>query len=117
MAKTIAFIEHIGRKHNVQFPFQGTVAITNGDQLWAFRYSTENKSRTLFYSTDAEKVKAMYPERKALSKLGKDSRLVVSEPLSFMEGVWNEVPESSYLIVKGESIEVFPFQPSDDCFA
>ena len=117
MAKTIAFIEHIGRKYNVQFPFQGTVAVTNGDQLWAFRYSTENKSRTLFFSTDAEKVKAMYPERQSLRQLGKTSRLVVSEPLSSLEGVWNPVPESSYLTVIGESIEVFPFKPSDDCFA
>lgn len=114
IAKAIAFVEHIGRKYNVEFPFQGTLAVTNGEQLWAFRYSSENKSRTLFYSSDADKVKAMYPERKVLSKFGNDSRLVVSEPLSSLPGIWNEVPESSYLIVKGETIESLPFQPSND---
>jgi glutamine amidotransferase len=114
IAKAIAFVEHIGRNHNVQFPFQGTVALSNGEQLWAFRYSSENKSRTLFYSTDTDKIKAMYPEGKLVAKLSKESRLVVSEPLSSLPGVWNEVAESSYLVVKGETIHLFPFQPSDD---
>ncbi len=51
IARTIGLVEHVGRKHGVEFPFQGTIATTDGERIWAFRYSSEGKSRTLYFSS------------------------------------------------------------------
>ncbi len=51
VAQTIGLVEDVGHAHDVEFPFQGTIATTNGERLWAFRYSSEGQSRTLFYSS------------------------------------------------------------------
>jgi len=53
----------------------------------------------------------MYPDNELLSKLGPSSRLVVSEPLGDLPGVWSEVPESTSVVVKAGHDEFFPFVP------
>jgi glutamine amidotransferase len=111
VARAIGFIEQVGREHGVEFPFQGTIATSNGDCLWAFRYSSEGKSRTLYYSTKVETLRALYPENKALHDLGDEARLVVSEPLGEFPGVWNEVPESSWGVVQPGQDELHSFAP------
>ena len=51
VAKAVGFIEATGRKRGVEHPIQGTVATSNGESIWAFRYSSEHESRSLFFST------------------------------------------------------------------
>src|SRR3954468_20307732 len=41
-----------------------------------------------------------------------DARLVVSEPLGDVAGVWNEVPESSWGVVGAGREEMRPFRPT-----
>jgi glutamine amidotransferase len=88
-----------------------SVATTDGDLLWVFRYSSEGQSNTLFYSTAVETLRAQYPEHPVLHKLSAETRLVVSEPLSDLVGAWNEVPESSCGIVGHGQDESRPFRP------
>ena len=38
-----------------------SVATTDGDRLWVFRYSSEGKSSSLFYSTAVETLRAPIP--------------------------------------------------------
>jgi glutamine amidotransferase len=64
-----------------------------------FRYSSEGRSRSLFFSTDVRTLRALYPENELLREAGNESRLVVSEPLGTLAGAWNEVPESSYGVI------------------
>jgi glutamine amidotransferase len=79
--------------------------------LWAFRYSSERDSRTLFYSTDVRTVRKLHPELDLLQKVSNESRIVVSEPLGDLSGAWNEVPESSYGVVQDGDDEMRPFRP------
>ena len=51
-----------GREHGVQFPMQGTIAVSDGTTLWAFRYSSQGRSRTLFHSADVPTLREMYPD-------------------------------------------------------
>src|SRR6185295_20117232 len=51
VAAAVGLIEETGRRHDVEHPIQMTVATTDGTNIWAFRYSSEGKSRSLFYST------------------------------------------------------------------
>jgi glutamine amidotransferase len=108
----VGLIEEVGRKHGIEQPIQMTVATTNGESIWAFRYSSERDSRSLFFSTDVATVRALYPDLPALQKLSDDeSRLIVSEPLRDLPGVWNEVPESSYGVVQPGQDEIHDFKP------
>jgi glutamine amidotransferase len=114
VARTIGLVESVGRRHGVEHPFQGTLATTDGERLWTFRYSSEGRSRSLFYSTDVRTLRRMYPENELLAGAGDEARLVVSEPLGRLQGAWNEVPESSYGVVQPGDDELLPFTPIAD---
>ena len=109
--RAVGFIEHVGRTAGVQHPIQMTVATTDGANLWAFRYSSEGKSRTLFYSTRVDTLREQHPEVAILQQVSDESRLVVSEPLGNLRGAWNEVPESHYGVVQAGQDEMRPFTP------
>jgi predicted glutamine amidotransferase len=109
--QAVGFIEETGRRHRVEHPIQMTVATTDGSTVWAFRYSSEGTSRTLFYSTLVETLRAEYPDDPVFQQLSEETRVIVSEPLRDLAGVWNEVPESSYGIVQAGQDELRPFTP------
>ena len=109
--RAVGLIEATGKRHGVSHPIQMTVATTNGDSIWAFRYSSEGKSRSLFYSTDVRTLRAQHPDNPALHEVSDESRLVVSEPLGDLAGAWNEVPESSYGVIQEGQDELLPFKP------
>ena len=112
VARAVGLIEDAGHRQGVDYPIQMTVATTDGDATWAFRYSSEGRSRSLFHSNDIATLKAHYPENTTLHELSDDARLVVSEPLGDLQGVWSEVPESSCLEVRGGEQRLHPFAPA-----
>ena len=109
--RAVGFIEETARAHGIEHPIMMTVATTDGTRLWAFRYSSERNSRSLFYSTDVETLRAQYPDHPVLHTLSAETRLVVSEPLGVLAGAWNEVPDSSCVIVQQGKDEIRPFAP------
>jgi predicted glutamine amidotransferase len=109
VAHAIGLVEEVGRRHGVAHPFQGTIATTDGEGMWVFRYSSEHESRSLFYSTDVPTLRSLYPERHVLQELSADARLVVSEPIVELPGAWNEVPEASYAVIGRGHDELLPF--------
>ena len=113
VAKAVGFIEATGRKHGIDQPIQMTVATTDGESTWAFRYSSEHESRSLFFSTAVTVLRDLYPENPLFQQVDDESRLVVSEPLGELKGVWNEVPESSWGVVQPGDDELHPFTPRE----
>jgi predicted glutamine amidotransferase len=109
--RMVGFVEEVGHRHGTQHPIQMTIGTSDGKSLWAFRYSSERKSRTLYYSTDVRTVRELHPELAILQAVSDESRIVVSEPLGDLPGAWNEVPESSYGIVQEGDDELRPFRP------
>ena len=112
VAEAVGFIEDAGRRRGVEHPVQMTVATTDGDTTWAFRYSSQGKSRSLFTSRDITPLQTLYPENVLLNKLSDDSRLVVSEPLGDLHGAWQEVPESTCVVVHGGEQQQYSFAPA-----
>ena len=112
IARMVGLIEETGRAHGVDDPIQMTVATTDGRTIWAFRYSSEHDSRSLFFSTRMDALKAHYPELTELAALSDETRVVVSEPLGDLAGAWHEVPESHVGIVQPGEDELRPFTPS-----
>ena len=109
--RAIGFVEATAHRHGIENAVQASMGLSDGVRVWAFRYSTEGRSRTLFASTDAASVRRLHPENPRLQQLGDEDRLVVSEPLSDLPGVWEEIPEASVLVVQPEGDEMLQFRP------
>jgi predicted glutamine amidotransferase len=110
--RAIAFVEATAERHGVDGPVQASMGLTDGERLWAFRYSSERKSRTLFSSRDAASVQRLHPGNERFQRMRDEDRLVVSEPLSDLPGVWESIPESTVLVVQPGEDEQHPFRPS-----
>ena len=63
---SLGLVEETARKHGIENALQTSMGLSDGETLWAFRYSTEGKSRTLFTSTDAHSLRASAPRQPAL---------------------------------------------------
>jgi predicted glutamine amidotransferase len=111
VGRMVGLVEETGRRNGTEHPIQMTIATTDGKSVWAFRYSSEGKSRSLYYSTDMRTVREMYPERPRLQEVSDETRIIVSEPLVDLAGAWNEVPESSYGVVSEGEDELHEFRP------
>ncbi len=107
----VGLIEKTGHAQDIEHPIQMTVATTNGSKVWVFRYSSERKTRTLFYSTSVDTLRRQYPDHPLLHKLSEDTRIIVSEPVGELAGVWNEVPDATCAIVQEGQDEMRPFAP------
>jgi glutamine amidotransferase len=106
----VGLVERTGSARGVELPLQMTIATSDGETIWAFRYSSEGDSRSLYFSTRMDALKELYPDDE-LAWLSDETRVVVSEPLGDLPGVWNEVPESSVGIVQPGADELRPFVP------
>ena len=111
VARTIGLVEDVGRRNGIEHPFQGTIATTDGTRVWAFRYSSIGDSRSLYFSSSVEILRALYPGVERLAEFGEESRMVVSEPLGDLPGVWNEVPEATYGVIQPGQDELHAFAP------
>jgi predicted glutamine amidotransferase len=111
VARAVGLVEDVGRRHGVDYPVHMTVATSDGEAIWIFRYSSEKATSSLYYSNDSAQVRELYPELDVLDRLGADARFVVSEPLRDLPGAWTEVPEGSWALVRGGENEIQPFQP------
>jgi predicted glutamine amidotransferase len=111
MERAVGFVEQLAESHGIESAVQMTIGIADGERLWAIRYSSKGESRTLFVSEDVEAVQRLHPENPRLRELTEGDRLVVSEPLADLSGAWNEVPESTGLLIEDGSVEQGPFEP------
>ncbi|GAA2148438.1 glutamine amidotransferase [Humibacillus xanthopallidus] len=111
VARAVGFVEDLAERKGVANPIQATIATSDGSSVWAFRYSSQHQSRTLFHSTAVAELRKLHPEVEVLATLGDDARLVVSEPLRDLPGAWREVPESSCGIIQEGDDEIRPFEP------
>jgi glutamine amidotransferase len=109
--RMVGLVEETGRAQGVEHPLQMTIATSDGRCIWAFRYSSEGDSRSLYFSTRMDSLKALHPELAELAGLSDETRVVVSEPLGDLPGAWNEVPESHVGIVQPGADELRPFSP------
>jgi glutamine amidotransferase len=113
VARTIGLVESCGWQHGVAHPFQGTIATSDGQSVWAFRYSSEGQSRSLFYTRDVRQIRQEYPDRQIFREVSDDTRLVVSEPIDDLPGAWIEMPEAHYAVVTKDGDQLLAFTPQD----
>jgi glutamine amidotransferase len=110
--RMVGWIEETGRRHGIENPVQMTIATSDGERLWAFRYSSERNSRSLYSSTAVDTLRTMYPDNPVLQRVSEGTRIVVSEPLGGLVGAWQPVAESSYEVVTPDLDVIGRFRPT-----
>jgi glutamine amidotransferase len=112
LEKTVGIIESAAEARGVEGAVQATFGVSDGASLWAVRYSTEGRARSLFASAEVDSIRRLHPDNPRFERLGADDRLIVSEPFSDLPGVWREIPEGTAVTVhRGGVLEERPFQP------
>lgn len=111
LERAIGFVEETARRHGIADPVQASIGVSDGQRLWAVRYASRGRPRSLFASADPSAIRRLHPERARLQRLRDEDRVVVSEPLADLEGVWDEIPASSALVIQPGADERRPFRP------
>ena len=108
ISRMAGLVEHMAGLHGVQNALQMTLGISDGESLYAVRYSTVGDSRSLFYSASRDATMEIAPDA---GKFSRDARAIVSEPLSDLEAEWIEVPEASFITIRKGEVSCEPFVP------
>ena len=114
MGKAVRRVEEVGKTKGIRFPMQGTLALSDGETLWAFRYSTARRSRSLYHSVAIPELREMYPDAARLEVFGDKAKVVVSEPLNDLPGAFVEVEQSTVAILTDDGYHHEAFLPGDD---
>jgi glutamine amidotransferase len=93
MASTLAEIKAMMRDCEVCEPLRFTAALSNGEDLFAFRWACDDKAPTLYYRETA------------------DDLIVVSEPLDSARDCWRQVPQGHALVARrGKALDIRRFE-------
>jgi glutamine amidotransferase len=112
LERTVGLIEATTASDGTPGEVQATFGVSDGETVWAIRYATKERARSLFATTDVDTIRRLYPEHARLSRLAEGDRLIVSEPFADLPGVWQEIPERSAVVVPhGGALEHRPFRP------
>jgi glutamine amidotransferase len=110
----VGFVEATAQRHGIENCVQASLGLSDGVRVWAVRYSTEGRSRTLFASADVQALRALHPDNPALQRLQDEDRVIISEPFGDLPGAWEELPEATALIIQPGPDERRPFRPHVD---
>ncbi len=107
LERMAGFVEATGHRHDVAEPLQMTVAVSDGERLYAARYASGPVVNSLFVTADADSVRAMHPGWPRIQDFSDEARAIVSEPLGDLPGLWIEVPAGTALVVQpGADVQV-----------
>jgi predicted glutamine amidotransferase len=111
LERMAGFVERTGHEHGIAEPLQMTVAASDGERVYAARYASGPVVNSLFMSEDARAIRALYPDDERFAMFSDESRVIVSEPLGDLPGVWREVAPGTALVVQPGEDEERPFAP------
>ena len=107
LERLVGRIEQLRQETGIEEALQFSVAVADGECLYAVRYSSSNESRSLFYTRDFD---VLRDYDTTLAEIPAGSIVVVSEPLG-PAVAWTEVRESSLIIAQESGVEMKDFNP------
>jgi predicted glutamine amidotransferase len=110
LERMAGFVEATCAAAGIAEPLQMTIGLTDGEALHAVRYASGSVVNTLFVSEDVESLRALYPERERFAHFSDEARVVVSEPLLDLPGVWREIRPGTAITVQ-KTLEERTFRP------
>ena len=112
LERMAGFVEAAGHRHGTEHPRQMTVGRSDGEQVVAVRYASGPEVNTLFASPSVHDLRLLLPAEERFRHFSDEARVVVSEPLIDLPGLWHEIPPSTALIVRdAPDSEDLPFVP------
>lgn len=108
MEKMVGFVEAEQKKAGITEPFRLTCAFSNGEELYAIRYSTDNKPKTLYYNRAAADMDEVLCSSSDTPDSG---TILLSEPIDDRPDSWREVPSAHFVTVADSRVEIEPFSP------
>jgi predicted glutamine amidotransferase len=111
IARMTVFVEAVAKKYGVDNSVWMTLGISDGKNLWGFRYGSDERSPTLYYSPDVDDLIKVNPSIQG--RLEKHSRCLVSEPIGDFQDLWLEIPHNSFVLIHDGQLKKMPFSPSE----
>ena len=96
MLRAVAEMEALARARGTLPHVRLTAAFSDGQRLFAVRYASDDAAPTLFHRWSDTR----------------GGRAVVSEPLEPDECDWLEVPQGSFCVFEGDTVQITPFAPA-----
>lgn len=109
MERMVSFVEETGHRQGIENPLQMSACVSDGSRIFAFRYSSEHHSRSLYHSLNIKSLREIDTRFETITP---ETFTVVSEPLTELSDYWKEIPESTVVVVEGGEIESRPFMPN-----
>ena len=111
LERMAGFVEAAGHRRGVAEPLQMTVGLSDGERVYAARYASGPEANTLFVSSTVQDVRLLLPAEERLGRFADEARVVVSEPLIHLPGLWHEIPAGTALVVQDGPDHDLPFTP------
>jgi hypothetical protein len=105
----VRVVESAGKENGIDKSLWMTLGISDGTNLWGFRYGSDGKGPTLYVSPDISELARMNPLIK--EKLGDFAACIVSEPIGDYQDLWHPIPDNSRITIADKKIEVKDFNP------
>lgn len=111
LERMAGFVEATGHRLDVAEPLQMTIGLSDGERVYAARYASGAEANTLFVSTSVADLRALLPPEQRFRHFSDEARVVVSEPLIDLPGVWQEIAPGTALVVQDGPDDEVPFKP------
>jgi glutamine amidotransferase len=112
LERMAGFVEDVGHRAGVEHPLQMTVGHSDGERVYAARYASGPQVNTLFVSSCVQDIRLLMPADERFRHFSDEARVVVSEPLIDLPGLWHEIPPGTALVVQDGPDQDVPFRPS-----
>ena len=107
IAAMVREVEATAKESGVNEALWMTLGISDGRNLWGFRYGSDGKGPTLYISPGMEEINRINPE--IARKLGRFAACLVSEPIGNYQDTWKLIPEQSHVFIGGAHIQMSEF--------
>lgn len=108
LERMVGHVERLRQDAGIQRPFAFSAAASDGERLFAVRFSSDQRSRSLYHSTHSHALRAVDG---TYERLPDDAVVVVSEPLDELREHWAEIAESTFISVERGDVSTRPFRP------
>ncbi len=108
LERMTARVEQARAHYGIDGPFRLTCATSDGQTLYAVRYSSDRNSKTLYHNRDADGLAELTEDAGGIPD---DGVVILSEPLDECTERWALLPEASFITVQRGECRVSAFAP------
>jgi len=108
MERMVGLVEEAQAHTGISEPFRLTCAFSDGETIYAIRYATDGKPKTLYHNRAGKGLNDVLYENSDSEGRG---TILLSEPIDDCPENWVSVPSGSFVTVRKGDVRCEPFQP------